>query len=431
MIDPPKTPRRIRLGLLVVLVLATAATLLSTHAVYRNALDAAEQSLRLQALAIAASLEPSLAEGIPGGANPFERIVAESSWPGVAFLALYDARGMTLLHSNGDLIGRKIEPADLRGAEPSRPAVARHLTLGTGEEVFVLDAPVAVRGEPCVLRVALHRSQTQAIVRHAVPQAMSIAVVVIALWALGVFFLRALRRAEELDKRVARQESLAVLGEMAAVLAHEIRNPLSSIKGFAQYLGEKHPAGTPDADSLAQIVGEAGRLERLTEDLLLYARPAELRLGEVGLADLATTAASAVGGRAASAGRHLKCSVTIPDELTLISDREKVGQILTNIIQNAADAVREDGSIEVRGRVEGGHVIIAVEDDGGGMDEETRRKAFDSFFTTKTKGTGLGLAIVARLVDVLQGTVSIESSVGHGSTVTLELPLAPSGEAHG
>jgi two-component system sensor histidine kinase HydH len=260
---------------------------------------------------------------------------------------------------------------------------------------------------------------------------MSIAAVVVALWVLGAFFLRALRRAEELNERVARQERLAVLGEMAAVLAHEIRNPLGTIKGFAQYLGERHPPGTPDADSLTQIVGEAGRLERLTEDLLLYARPAELRLSEFGLAELARSTVAAVGERAASAGRQLRCTVTIPEDLTVLSDREKMGQILVNVIQNGADALREDGSMEVAGRVEGEHAVIVVEDEGCGMDEETRRKAFDSFFTTKPKGTGLGLAIVARLVEVLRGTVSIESQVGRGSTVTLRIPLRPPGEVHG
>jgi two-component system, NtrC family, sensor histidine kinase HydH len=430
-LDHPKNSRRIRGGLLVVLALATAATLFSTYAVYRNALDAAEESLRLQALGIAASLEPSLASGIRSDTNLFPAIVAESSWPSVAFLALYDPQGVTLLHSNSDLIGRKVESSQLRRAAASRSAVPHHLTLGTGEEIFVLDAPVAVRGEARVLRIALHRSQTQAIVRHAVPQAMSIGAVVIALWALGVFFLRALRRAEDLNERVARRESLALLGEMAAVLAHEIRNPLGSIKGFAQYLGEKHPAGTPDADSLSQIVAEAGRLERLTEDLLLYARPAELRVGRFDVAELATKAAAAVGERAAASGHLLRCRVTIPENLMLLSDREKMGQILTNILQNAADALGEGGSMEVGGRVDGDHVVVVVKDDGCGMDAATQRKAFESFFTTKPKGTGLGLAIVARLVDVLRGTVSIESSVGNGSTVTLRLPLTSPGEPHG
>jgi signal transduction histidine kinase len=117
--------------------------------------------------------------------------------------------------------------------------------------------------------------------------------------------------------------------------------------------------------------------------------------------------------------------------MQLVSDREKLKQILANIIQNGMDALGENGSIEIGGRIEGEHVTITVRDNGCGMDAETMAKACDSFFTTKAKGTGLGLAIVTRLVKAIQGTVSIESSPGSGSTVTVRLPLTLKGEGNG
>ena len=129
-------PKNTHVYLIVVLVIASVATLISTAIIiYRNSLEAAQESLKLQALGIAASLEPSLIE-VKGKENIFRDIITEASWEGIAFMALYDRSGLTLLHSNEDLVGRKIDSPDIRRSADEEKPIFDNVTLGTGEEVL-------------------------------------------------------------------------------------------------------------------------------------------------------------------------------------------------------------------------------------------------------------------------------------------------------
>ena len=139
---------------------------------------------------------------------------------------------MTLLHSNENLVGRKIDSPDIRKSADEEKPIFEHVTLGTGEDVFVLNYPIHARDSVRVLRLALHPYPAQDIIRQARLQTISIGIVVIAIWVMGFFFIRAVKRSETLSTMMAKRERFAVVGEMAAVLAHEIRNPLGSIKGF-------------------------------------------------------------------------------------------------------------------------------------------------------------------------------------------------------
>lgn len=414
-----KILKKTHIYLIIILVVASISTLLSTLIIYRNSLKSSEESLKLQALGIAASLEPSLHD-THLEENIFRKIITEDSWEGIAFIALYDKNGLTLLHSNENLIGRRIASPEIRVSADEGTVTSGRMPLATGEEVFVLNYPIRSPDSLKVLRIALHTYPAQLIIRSAKLQAVSISLTVLFLWIMGYFFIKAVRRSEQLASMMAERERLAVVGEMAAVLAHEIRNPLGSIKGFAQYLFEK---GSDDKGDLGIIVDEAGRLERLTEDLLLYARPSEVRVEKFNLSDPVDEVVKllAESDRAKQIPPNIKAA--IPEDITMVSDREKLKQILSNLLQNATEAVNEQGHIKLGARRAGDKIIIIISDNGCGMDSETRSKAFNSFFTTKAKGTGLGLAIVDKLTRAMGGRIELESEPTKGTVVTMTLPL--------
>ncbi len=415
--------RKIYLYLIIILAAATVVTALSTFFHYRSSLQAAERSLQLEALGIAASLEATLGRMYPAGGKVFRDLITEGTWEGIAFIALYDREGRTLLHSNEHLVGRRVEDDSLRRAAESGEPQFDYRVLGTDEKVFILDYPVILKGQRAVLRLALHTHPVEAVTRQAVVQIGSIAVLVVLLWIIGFFFIKAFARAERLKNVVEERERLALLGEMASVLAHEIRNPLGSIKGFAQYLIEvQEKSGEVDdllRDYLNIIVLESQRLEALTDDLLSYAKPPEVRRAPLNLRELAEEVRMAFS-------RHERAGVVtiennVPD-VSVASDRDKVKQILTNLVENALDSTPDGGVIEITAMRDDGSVALTVKDNGCGMDDETKARAFTPFFTTKTRGTGLGLAVVDKLVRALGGEIRLESEPGTGTRFTVVLP---------
>jgi|WetSurMetagenome_2_1015567.scaffolds.fasta_scaffold00081_10 two-component system, NtrC family, sensor histidine kinase HydH len=413
-----KGRRKTHLYLAVVLTAATVSILLSAFIFYHNSLGAADESLRLQALGIAASLEPSLRD-IKGKEMLFPDIITAAAWEGIAYIALYDKNGLTLLHSNESLVGRKVDLPEIRAAvEEGRPLTG-YMTLGTGEEVFVMNYPISLKGSMNVLRLALHPYPAQDIIRQAKLQAVSVSLSVLFLWILGFFLVRAVRKSDELTALMVEKERLAVIGEMAAVLAHEIRNPLGSIKGFAQYLAEGRHGGSAELDV---IISEAIRLERLTEDLLLFARPSEPRVEAFDLSGLVEETL----GPARALDRVRQHAITlnseVPEGLTAHTDREMLRQILANVVHNSVEASAGDGIISLAAAQSGNLINIEIRDNGCGMDKKTMDRAFDSFFTTKARGTGLGLAIVSRLLNALGGRIGIQSSPGQGSVITIAVP---------
>ena len=160
----------------------------------------------------------------------------------------------------------------------------------------------------------------------------------------------------------------------------------------------------------------------MTEDLLLYARPSEVRIEEFNLSELADELVKVLRESDRVKQTAITVSAEIPGDIVIVSDREKLKQILSNALRNAADAVNEGGFIEIRAEHAGDRIVIIISDNGCGMDEKTKSMAFKSFFTTKAKGTGLGLAIVDKLTRVLGGRIELESKPANGTVFRIELP---------
>lgn len=432
-----KLSRDNRMYIIIILIVATVITVLSTALTYRNAVNASEDSMKLHALGIAVSLEASLSRIGPDSGNIFKAIISEGRWKGIAFLALYDKDGITILHSNENLIGRQVQDKSIKTVVETGSAVYEYIELGTGENVFTLNFPAHVQNSETILRLALHTYPFYGMVRQARLQLISISVLIACLWGIGFFFVRASNRSEELKLAMAEKERLAMLGEMASVLAHEIGNPLGSIKGFAQYLIEQKTEDKKQrTDCLNVIVSESKRLERLTDDLLTYVRPAAVRPEEFNLRHLIDEVAMSVipasdnnlAINAVNASdpkilniKGIKMHIDIPENAKVTTDREKLKQILINIIQNAVDASDGNGDIEIKSKFYEKQITISVKDNGCGIDKDAIEKIFQPFFTTKTRGTGLGLAIVQKLLKSIGGRIEVSSEHNSGSIFKITL----------
>jgi signal transduction histidine kinase len=220
---------------------------------------------------------------------------------------------------------------------------------------------------------------------------------------------------------LVRKEQLAAVGELAAVIAHEVRNPLAIVSNAVAGLKKEAVSEADRATLLAILEEEALRLNRLVTDLLGYARPLSLQRTQVGLDDLVERALCLARTKAG-------LSVSIDnqvDDASIDADPNHLRQVMDNLIDNAVQAMSGDGALTIRLRtatvdgVDG--LAIDVIDTGEGMDSMVRQRAKDPFFTTRPSGTGLGLAIVDRIIDAHGGRFFIESRSGEGTTATVFL----------
>ncbi|MEH6579059.1 MAG: ATP-binding protein [Amphritea sp.] len=221
---------------------------------------------------------------------------------------------------------------------------------------------------------------------------------------------------ELIDSRIS-VEKRAVMGEFSAGVAHEIRNPLATMKVCVQGLS----AGKHDPHSreqLTMMLEEIDRINDVIEGLLHYARPMEPRLEWLPVASLFSRIESLAGPLAANSSVQL--SIETEQETEIFADTNQLQQVLMNLILNAIQAMPEGGALSLKSYCQSGQVVLEVKDSGQGMSQEQIDKATQPFYTTKAEGTGLGLAISARLVHLNSGGLSFKSTPGQGTTVTLQ-----------
>ena len=236
---------------------------------------------------------------------------------------------------------------------------------------------------------------------------------------------RLLERKISLEKALARSEHLASLGQMAATIAHEVKNPLSSIKTLAQFMRENGELNDGYRRDLSYIVAEVNRLNSCVEQLLTFARPVPEGTEEVAVHDLIESISRVLNREYAE--QHVQFEYRAPKGLTLRNvDPQSLHQIVLNLAINAAQASSTGGVVEINAvRETAGSVTITVADHGAGIPLEIQSRIFDPFFTTKQKGSGLGLAIVAKNVRHLGGDVRLDSPLDGdlGTAITVTLPV--------
>ena len=289
-----------------------------------------------------------------------------------------------------------------------------HTQLTNG--VFRAHVPFHAGGRMFVARIDLDGNAADFLLVHSRHHLIIAAVSGAVLVLLSFYFAWLSRRAALLERRRLALEHLAQLGKMSAVLAHEIRNPLGTIKGFAQLAGEKADAGVRAL--LEPALEETRRLEKLVSDLLLYGRPRPPELREVEWRPLAgrieAHALQSIGGR------PVRFSVT-QEDFPLLTDPDLLEQALLNLVRNSIEAIPADqhGLIELRARRSDAGVVIEVNDDGPGIPESVSARLFEPFQTTKPFGTGLGLAITRKITESLGGRLEVAANQPHGVRITL------------
>ncbi len=243
------------------------------------------------------------------------------------------------------------------------------------------------------------------------------AVVAAALVAAALLLWRLTLRQEEVEQRLERERRLSLLGEMSAVLAHEIRNPLASLKGHAQLLAERLAAAGPERAKAELVVKEAQRLEHLTGDLLDFARSGPIARQPVDPAGLVRSCAEEVG-----AGRFVVATEGAPRAFPL--DERRVRQALTNVLRNALQASPEGTRPEVAVAADGGALVVTVRDFGAGIAAGEEKRIFSPFYTTRTTGTGLGLAVALRVAEMHGGGITVRNHPAGGAVFRLALAAA-------
>ncbi|EPG6800179.1 two-component system sensor histidine kinase ZraS [Klebsiella aerogenes] len=377
-----------------------------------------------------------------------QALLEEMAWqPGVLWFAVTDENGKIIAHSDPQQVDKALySPAQMRElkvgeqerwrrlAEP-QPALEiyrqfRPLNPARGHHMGMMkrcNSALAQPNVPQVIFIAFDSRELDAAQARGLRNMMimlAAAALVIVATILAQFWFRRYRLSrQQLQEAMARKEKLLALGHLAAGVAHEIRNPLSSIKGLAKYFAERTPPGG-EAQELALVMAkEADRLNRVVSELLELVRPAHLNYQPVDINALIHHSLQLVSQDAQSRGIALQ--FTPRPELTSIkADPDRLNQVLLNLYLNAMQAIGRGGVIHVSAsEADRQRVKIVVKDSGKGMSDEELQAIFTPYFTTKADGTGLGLAVVQNIIEQHGGTIRAESQPGAGAIFTLWLPV--------
>jgi signal transduction histidine kinase len=249
-------------------------------------------------------------------------------------------------------------------------------------------------------------------------------------------FFKDLTRVEQLEERERLRDRLAAVGEMAAAIAHEVKNPLAGIEVMAGLLRRKIP-DIPDAQAmLTDIIAEAKMANAIVQEVLEFVRPIRLQVEHTGVAEALHAAVQLADTKAARGS--IAVAVDVPHGLPQIqADHHQLTQLFTNLLINAYEAMDGKGRVAITAgamRQDDGAdgreaVRIELMDDGPGMPQDVADRAFDPFYTTKPQGSGLGLAIVRKIVDAHDGQIDLRAASGGGTLIRVTLPVSVSRDA--
>lgn len=349
-------------------------------------------------------------ESTQGGPPRPEQLVA-----GQAALAVEGLLRVAVIGAGGEVLAES-GPAAPEGdalvigvARLERPLHPPHPPRGAAPPMDGPPARLLLEYEPRLALDLQHRARRDLIASLAVAAALLLA---------GWVSYRLRRRAQLAEEGLAERRHLAALGELSAVLAHEIRNPLASLKGHAQLL-EEQLADDPRRHAKAhRVVDEAVRLERLTNSLLDFTRADRLATGIASPAEVARRAAELT-----DPARVVVDAAGAPERWSF--DAMRIEQALVNLLRNALQASAPPAEVLLKVVDDGDGVRFTVADRGPGVPSEMRPRMFEPFVTGRAEGTGLGLAVVRRVVELHGGRVTIERRHGGGSVFVLWLPPGP------
>ncbi|HEU4733251.1 MAG TPA: HAMP domain-containing sensor histidine kinase [Kofleriaceae bacterium] len=402
-------------SIVVVFALIGAALLATVWSTRASILDASDAVRCGQADAVEQAVRADLADldGLPGSTD-LGAILHERRDEGLRYLAMVEGRDqLQIIASAGSAVGTGSANILARG----RAAGCKIDGVG-GRMRMELRSLRRLKAGGRAPRFVIEVEPVQANqLRDAATLTLGVGGLAAAA-LLGVAFVlirREARRQADAQAR-ERERRLASLGEMSAVLAHEIKNPLASLKGNAQLLARMLPGGDKPRAKADRVVDETIRLEQLTNDLLSFVRTGTITRTAIDPGELLREAAATVAGEVDPP------SITIdtrqaPPRWSL--DAGRIRQVVINLLNNAVAA---GPPVTLIARKERGLLVIEVADRGPGVAEEDRDRIFEPFFTGKTQGTGLGLAIVRRVVELHHGTIAVYPNPGGGALFRAEIP---------
>ena len=408
----------LRGALFAFLLLSSAAILYTTAQNIRMAESLADQALESTALSLSTSAEMELRAGHGQAGDHMQQLFSDRV---VAYALIAHEDGKILFHTNPYLVGSSLGGEGLTEWLKSGKASGGRIILKTGLPAFQFNYPLhRPNGEAELLRLVLHTTPADRIISRSQRMWWTVGLVLGILWTLGILFermfIRQFRLREELDKK----ERMALIGQMTAVLAHEIRNALGGIKGYAQWIGEKMDPADPKKKGVGFVLKGTDRIESLVNDLLLFSRDETYAVISLEPDPLIREALE----QEASFWEG-KVDLSVEPGTAFSGDRGKMTRALSNGIQNALQSMGKDGTLRLAVCSEGRWVEIRIEDSGPGIPKEEFPLLFVPFHTTKTSGTGLGLAYSKKIIEGMGGTITLSNRPeGPGACLSIRLPRA-------
>lgn len=378
---------------------------------FRAAPPLAVETLRGAGLSIAAAIEQLAV------ADPSFRTLARYTTRDIAYFALVDRQGIIHFHTNPGLIGRTSETPDI--PIPASGISEQRELLGTGEEVYLLRTVIHADHNEYLLVLALHTYRADQVIHRAQIGVTVVSALTAALWGLTLLAVFMFRRDEKRQQQMQRQEELARLGEMGAVMAHEIRNPLAGIKGFAQLIEATDDLETARRHA-GKVVSQSLRMETLVDDLLNYARNDIGERNPVNLVEIVQECVTLE--RSEAAGNNIVFEVDLIDQALVTGNADRLTQLLLNLMKNALQAMPEGGVLRISLQKKSKFIQLHVCDNGTGIPHEHLEDIFNPFWTSKTTGTGLGLALCKKIAEEHGGTIAVSSLIGTGTEFIVTLP---------
>lgn len=226
------------------------------------------------------------------------------------------------------------------------------------------------------------------------------------------------RREEEL---MVLSEKLSVIGHLAAAVAHEIRNPLTSLKGFVQLMDITKEVNPLHSDIMLK---EIDRINIISSELLILGKKQDVAFRRIDLADSVQQVFTLMKAETNLNNIEMVLRIKTAEPISIMADSIELKQLFINIVKNSIEAIDENGEIDISLQIINDNAVISISDNGSGMVPERLERIGEPFYSTKEKGTGIGLAICRKIVHRLDGELDFESEVNKGTTVTIRIPLA-------
>jgi len=406
----------LRSGLALFLLFSSGAILYTTAQNTRSAQSLATQALESTALALSSAAENALRASPKMPTEEIRQILSDRV---VAYALIASREGKILFHTNPRLAGSFLPPEEEQ--RPSGKTSGQRIILKTGLPAYEFSYPVHRRdGGEEWLRLVLHTTPADRIVANARRMWWTVGGVLVLLWAVGIALERVFTRQLRLREELGRRQQLALIGQMTAVLAHEIRNTLGSMKGYAQWVHEKMDELDPKKAGLVAVLRGVQRMETLVNDLLFYSREEQYFCQPLDLGPLIQEAIQA----AVSSWKGRLEVDAVPGAIVL-ADPEKLHRALANGLRNAVQAMGEEGTLSVQSHPDGRWIKMRIEDTGPGIPAEEIPRLFTPFYTTKAEGTGLGLAYSKKVIEGMGGKIELGNrEKGQGALLKICLPRA-------